>query len=119
MSRVTIKPGVTFSVVAPGGFAILQALKTLSSAYDLVITSGTDGIHPAGGANDPHYRGEAYDVRSHVMSHEQQARFLSDMGRLLGDKFYLFLESPGEPNEHFHIQVRNGQRYTLEDLLTA
>ncbi len=30
---------------------------------DLTITSGTDGAHS--GPGDPHYHGEAYDVRSH------------------------------------------------------
>lgn len=114
-NRVSIKSGVLFSVFAPGGILILWALKTLAAeGFPIVITSGTDSEHA--GPTDPHYRGEAYDVRSKSMSHDQQAAFLTRMRELLGPKFYLFLEHPGEMNEHFHIQVRKGQRVTVEDL---
>lgn len=118
MSRVTIKPGATFSVIAPGGYAILRALRTIAAAYsqDVVITSGTDGEHS--GPTDPHKKGEAYDVRSKNMEGDEKVRFLSDLHRLLGlELFYFVLESPGDVTEHFHIQVRQHRRYTIDDLL--
>lgn len=114
--RVSIKPGVQFSIIAPGGFAILSALKTIAQRVDMTITSGTDGVHS--GPTDPHYRGEAYDVRSHDLDDGGKQQVLNDLTQLLGTvKFYFFLENPGQMTEHFHIQVRNGQTYTIGDLL--
>lgn len=112
MGVLRVKDGVEFARISPGGFRILGALDATAASLntDLTITSGTDGIHS--GPNDPHHRGEAYDVRSHDLSQEQKDLILSVMMRRLGwDRFYGFLESPGTENEHFHFQVKKGTVY--------
>jgi len=109
---VHAKSGVLFTVIAPGGFRILSAIDQTAQKLhcDLIITSACDGAHS--GVDDPHHRGEAYDVRSHDMSSEQKDRVLVQIMTLLGwDHFYGFLESPGTENEHFHVQVAKGTIY--------
>lgn len=109
-SMVTrVKPGVKFSVIAPGGFRILSVIDLTAHSLlcDLTITSACDGKHS--GLDDPHHRGEAYDVRSHNLSAEQkQLVFTQIMTKLGWEHFYGFLESPGTENEHFHFQVKKG-----------
>jgi hypothetical protein len=116
---VLIKDGVTF-VYSPGGLVILQAIKTNSKMLnkDLTITSGSDGIHS--GLSDPHHFGNAYDVRSHDLDDVNKQQFLANLNNLLArDDFYYFLEDNGTANEHFHIQVRKGINYTIQDFLKA
>lgn len=116
---ITVKPGVVFAVVAPAGFVILQALKTVSAgvAVDLTITSATDGAHA--GPTDPHKLGEAYDVRSHDFDAETKGRVLAAIIAALGrDRFFAFLEAPGTPHEHFHLQRKKGTTFTIEDWLS-
>lgn len=112
MGVVLVKSNVLFTVIAPGGFRILSAIDQTAKALDcdLVITSGCDGAHS--GPNDPHHRGEAYDVRSHDMSAEQKDVVLAKIMNYLGwESFYGFLESPGTDNEHFHVQQKRGTTY--------
>lgn len=106
------KEGVQFSVIKPAGFRILSALDQTAQRLncDLIITSACDGQHS--GPSDPHHSGEAYDVRSHDMSHEQKDVFLAQVMHVLGwDSFYGFLESPGDVGEHFHFQKKRGTTY--------
>ncbi len=85
---------------------------------DLTITSGSDGVHS--GIDDPHHFGNAYDVRSHDLDTVTKQQFLANLNDLLQrDKFYYFLENPGEVDEHFHIQVRKGTEFTIQDYLSA
>ena len=112
MSVVQTKSNVLYTIIAPGGMRILSAIDRTAAALDcdLVITSGCDGAHS--GPDDPHHRGEAYDIRSHDMSPEQKDRVLAQIMMYLGwDRFYGFLESPGTDNEHFHVQVKKGTVY--------
>ena len=85
-----VKQGVEFTV-APAGVAILQTLKSVSKilALDLTITSGSDGAHS--GPNDPHKRGEAYDIRSHDIPPGDRMRILSMIMSQLGPDFFGFL----------------------------
>jgi hypothetical protein len=111
-SVVQVKDGVSFAKIAPGGFRILSAIDQTCArmGVDLVITSACDGAHS--GPNDPHHRGEAYDIRSHDFTPEQKNNLLDTMKNLLGtEHFYGFLEAPGTDNEHFHFQVRKGTTY--------
>lgn len=112
MSVVRVKDGVLFSRIAPAGFVILSAISraAIAMAVDLTITSACDGTHS--GENDPHHRGEAYDVRSHDLAEPLKTNVLNCInGYLNADRFYGFLESPGTENEHYHFQVRKGVPY--------
>lgn len=111
MGCVYFKIGVLFSQIAPGGFRILSAIDQTAALLDLdlVITSGCDGAHS--GPNDPHHRGEAYDVRSHEFEQDTKDKVLASFIRILGPEFYAFLEAPATDNEHFHVQVRKGATY--------
>lgn len=109
---VRVKPGVAFSVIAPGGFVLLTAIQLAAedTGLDLTITSGTDGEHS--GPNDPHHRGEAYDVRSHDLTAEQKEAVQESLVRnLSAAHFFFFLEAEGTDNEHFHLQVKKGTTY--------
>lgn len=105
------KQNVLFSQIAPGGFRILSAIDQAAAKLDLdlIITSGTDGTHS--GPNDPHHRGEAYDVRSHDFIPDQKDKVLAEILNILGTAFFGFLESPNTDNEHFHFQVKKGTTY--------
>jgi hypothetical protein len=109
---VRVKEGVEFKVIAPGGFRILAALDhtAVFISHDLTITSGTDGEHS--GPNDPHHKGEGYDIRSHDLPDKQLA--LSMLTGFLGSEFYAFLEDPDSENEHIHCQVAKGTIYPPE-----
>ena len=107
---ILVKPGVQFTVIAPAGFAILAALQQVSefSGHDITITSACDGEHS--GPNDPHHRGEAYDIRCH---NQDAAVLLQDIQvDIENTQFYSFIEDEGTPNEHIHIQLRKGATYS-------
>jgi len=109
---VRVKPGVQFTVIAPGGFRILEALNMTASMveFDLTITSACDGEHS--GPDDPHHRGEAYDLRSHDLQPFQKRHVLDTIqSQLPPERFYAFLEAADTDNEHFHIQVKKGTTY--------
>lgn len=110
MGVVRVKDGVKFDKIAPGGFRILAAIDHISYVLnqDLTITSACDGEHS--GPNDPHHRGEAYDVRSHDLSNKDQVLALLNAALPI-DRFYCFIEAPGTDNEHFHLQVKKGTVY--------
>lgn len=111
MNVVLAKPGVQFTVIAPGGFRILSAIQQAATvcAVDLTITSACDGEHS--GPSDPHHSGNAYDIRTHDMTAEQKSDVLSTITTALGDRFFAFLEAPNTDNEHIHAQVSKGTVY--------
>lgn len=116
-----VKTGVEFGAsLAPAGARILDALKQLSRQYvfDVTITSARDGAHS--GPNDPHHTGEAFDLRTHGLTDGQRDRLLHDLQAVLyldPRRFYAFLEAPGTPNEHIHVQRRAGTIYSVQDYL--
>ena len=115
---IKIKDGVKFDIIAPGGYLIIQALKQASRNLerDLVITSGTDGIHS--GENDPHHRGEAYDIRTHDFpDNEVKNKLVYMLNMLLGHDFYAFLEDADGNNEHVHVQVAKGVHFDVSNLI--
>lgn len=122
MGQLHIKPGVDFGPngLAPAGQRILFTLMTLVAGYpfDLTITSARDGVHS--GPGDPHYSGEALDIRSHDLTEAQKVFVLHDLQMELyrePRRFYVFLEGAGTPSEHYHVQRRNGTSYTTADLI--
>ena len=115
---VRTKPGVLFTrtmpdgevrSLAPGGIAILSALDLTAKEikHDLTVTSGMDGTHS--GPNDPHLRGEAFDVRTHDLDNPKHA--LETLIVQLGPLFYAFLEDEATDNEHIHVQILKGSVY--------
>lgn len=112
MGVVLVKSNVQFfTPPTPGGFRIQSAIDQCANKLgDLRITSGCDGPHS--GPDDPHHKGNAFDVGSHEFSAEQKDLILAQAMNYLGwDHFYGFLESPGTDNEHFHFQVKKGTTY--------
>src|SRR3990167_7372363 len=117
MPKILIKPGVEFNEIAPAGVRILEVLKQIQLLfpklpYDIVITSGTDGTH-SGGPTNPHYQGEAYDIRTNVLTLSQKTTLLNFVKEALGPRFFAFLENPGKPAEHIHIQRARNTFYTM------
>ena len=121
MGRLLTKTGVEFGPsLAPAGARILDALKRLVPDYpfDVTITSARDGAHS--GPNDPHAKGEAFDLRTNTLTDDQTRDLLTDLRRVLYKtprKFYAFLENPALPTEHIHCQRRKGITYTIDDYL--
>ena len=106
---VRTKPGVLFTVIAPGGFDLLSAIALTAKeiGHDLTITSACDGEHS--GPEDPHHKGEAYDIRTHDLPDPEHA--LQTLIVQLGPRFYAFLEDAGTANEHIHAQVLKDTLY--------
>ena len=79
---------------------ILQRLQTGKGA---VVTAIVAGPHME---TSMHWQGRAFDLRSRHLAPEEKPAFLglaSFVVGLFGGR--VLLESPGEENEHFHIQV--------------
>lgn len=127
---VRVKPGVLFTVVSPAGFRLLSSIERAARALgvELTITSACDGAHS--GPDDPHHRGAAYDVRTRDLSELQKDAVVrmilggcNDVGEVpphpLPDvarscataDFFGFVEAPGTPTEHIHVQLRRGRVY--------
>jgi hypothetical protein len=91
--------------------------------HDLTITCGRGGHPPT----DPHSQGSAYDVRTkdvpaslkadlpHLILNElMEANDQGIMGVSIGfatKLFYVQQEDLNGPNEHLHVQLRNGRVY--------
>lgn len=99
----------------------MRILETLKEAvmvmsklgFDITITSGTDGAHS--GPNDPHKRGEAFDIRSNTLTSTQKTLLLGFIQNALGSRFFAFLENPGDAAEHVHVQIAKGTTYSMTD----
>lgn len=106
------KEGVLYTIIAPGGHRILGAIEVVARklGVELWITSACDGVHS--GPNDPHHRGEAYDIRTHDFDERFKPILLNALQAMLpAELFYVFIESPGTPNEHIHAQTKKGTVY--------
>lgn len=123
MGKLLVKTGVDFGTsLAPAGAQILDLLKRLVVTYDfdITITSARDGDHS--GPLDPHKTGEAFDLRTNDLSSGQKSRLLNDLQAGLyrePRRFYAFLENPGAPTEHIHVQRRNATTYGILDYLMS
>lgn len=116
---VNIKPGVKWSY-APGVFCILNALGSVSTALgvDITVTSAADGVHS--GPADPHYTGNALDIRTHDLGDKKQAVLTGLLAELNAGgvaRFTAFIENPGTANEHIHCQRKYGTNFTMGDYL--
>lgn len=110
MGVVRVKEGVKFDPIAPGGFVLLAAFQGAAAAlpHDVTISSGSDGCHS--GVEDPHHKGNAYDVRTHDIP-DKEALLREIQNRLPPGRFYVFIEDLNGVNEHIHGQVRKGTTY--------
>lgn len=112
------KLGVVW-VYAPGLFRMLEAMKHVSMGLgvDLTVTSAADGQHS--GPTDPHYTGNAVDIRTHDLTEAQKQAVLAGLTAELHPDFTMFLEAPHTPQEHIHLQRSYGTTYTMEKYLVA
>lgn len=117
MNVLRVKPGVEFTVIAPGGFMLLEAANEAARAlgHDVTISSACDGAHS--GPQDPHHEGKAYDFRTHDIP-DKYALLAELQKRLDVTYFYVFIEDEGTDNEHIHGQVRKGVMYPPQDATT-
>ncbi len=125
MYAIWFKAGCQTQIIAPSGVRIIGALERCAQVvgHDLVITCGSDSHGP----DDPHSKGQAFDVRSHDLTPAQKTSLLSAMmqslcgnapdvvqpkdGGFVTQHFFGWLEHAGADNEHFHFQQRNGVVY--------
>lgn len=111
---VKVKSGVEFARIAPAGFRILEAISacTRECQVDLTITSGTDGEHS--GPADPHYTGEAFDLRIDFDA-DMLSRVLAFLTLHLGEAFTVIHEHSGATAQttaaHIHVQRAKGTVY--------
>jgi hypothetical protein len=121
MNYVSFLPTVQIKP-SPAGAALLWALHQTAQELgrDLVVTSGNDGTHS--GPADPHFAGNAFDVRSHDMDPSAKDAFVRSVlscfgliqassGGYVTDDFFGWLEDAGGANEHYHFQLRKGHVY--------
>ena len=127
---VRVKPGVEFTTIAPAGFRLLAGIEYAARMLrlELTITSACDGAHS--GPLDPHHRREAHDIRTHGFTEVQKDAVvrsvigacsqpgevppypMTDPPRSYATTvFFGFVEAPGTPGEHIHVQVRKGRVY--------
>lgn len=96
-----VKDGVRFepcsSDLVDGAIRASAVLSRFN--YDLVITSGSDGVHPAGGKQDPHYLGYAFDIRTRDMKIQDVPTVVRDLRLVLGKDWTIVQES-----DHIHLQ---------------
>lgn len=122
------KAGVMFERIAPAGFRILAALDGLTKvlASDQDITCGTEGHAD----DDPHTRGEAYDVSVRNMNVAMVLKAKTYLEQVLGSRFTVLYEVPTRPLDavlasiaflnpdasapHFHIQPKKATLYPPE-----
>jgi hypothetical protein len=126
MGHVVVKSDVSFARIAPAGFRLLGAIELTARRFGavLMITCGCEAHPPT----DPHSLGEAYDVRTHTLPDEQKVLVLKAIlidaggdtpadvpvaaaGGFATAHFWGWIESPGQPTEHLHVQRRHGTVY--------
>ncbi len=103
---ILVKDGVVFKRFKPEIYGLFSLLDRLWAEYNVVcvITAANDGKHKVGSL---HYQDDALDVRSKNLpteqaKHDLHARLMHELG---GD-YDVLLESPGQPQEHFHIEYQ-------------
>lgn len=72
-----------------------------AAGYECIITSLTDGLH---GPTTLHPKGLAVDLRSHHLPVAGKAALLAAMREALPPYYEVYLENPGQANEHYHVE---------------
>jgi len=93
-----LKPGASIDGLRTEMLFGLVCIEPLfvKERVELVITSGTDGVHMQG---SKHYEGLAVDIRSRTIRAENLSRFIVNLKDALGVDFDVVLE-----NDHIHIE---------------
>ena len=99
--KLSIKPGVKFDKDSLAMSHMLATLLRLTYAGEVVITSGTDGVHKP---NSRHYKGEAVDIRTANLP--DPGAFQKLLSDALGQQFTVLDEG-----DHLHVQPRKGTTY--------
>lgn len=110
MKIIQFKDDVKIKRWTPALHIMMDCLHSIQNDYEwipeLMITSCNDGKHMV---TSQHYKDVAFDVRSHnFASLKDKQDFVMLVQKLLGPKFYIFLEDVGLPNEHFHMHLVRG-----------
>ena len=74
--------------------AAINSAAQINLPTDVVITSGTDGVHMSG---SKHYKGEALDLRLPPI--EWRGRFIARLGERLGPDYQIVVE-----DDHIHVE---------------
>lgn len=113
MADLRCTPDVRFDELTEAGLLMLSTLRVLAKPlpFDtLWVTAAANGVHS--GPTDPHYRGLAFDVRTHLFpTRAARFKFCDQLTAALGPQFFAFVEDPDAPNEHIHVQVAKGHAY--------
>ncbi len=96
-----VKEGVAFDPCTPELVDGIIATTLVYAQYKapLVITSGSDGVHTAGGDHDPHYLGYAFDARTRDIGNDVLPLMVVDLREALGSQWRVVVES-----NHIHCQ---------------
>ena len=93
-----VKPGVSLKHLKPQMLVALTAAELIwwGRGEELVITSGSDGIHAE---HSLHYLGYALDFRTHYFDPQVQEWIRDQLASALGDEYDVVLE-----NTHMHVE---------------
>lgn len=107
--KTTVRPFNLWIVCAFVNAALeLGLLSYVDGAENLVITSGTDGVHKSGSM---HAAGWAVDFRTKNLTPAEKHGLRDKVKARLGAAYDAILEDEGGPNEHLHVErdpVRGG-----------
>lgn len=96
--------------MTPALFRIHEVLMRMSDEFGpIVITSVNDSKHATTSA---HYRDEAVDIRCNDRPKLIDMAMCKFLEINLGPAFLVLYESEGTPNEHIHIQLRKGHKWS-------
>ena len=102
---IYFKTGVEFKAVEP---VLLRGMADMADLWTqrfpnvpFTVTSVNDGVHLV---TSWHYKGLAFDFRTHEVSPEAVASVILDY-RVYRPSWTVLFESKGQPNEHGHAQI--------------
>jgi len=102
---IILKKGVKALGNKPEMNLALMIVEGVYSKYDtdVVVTSIVDSKHSA---TSRHYIGMAVDIRTHNIYKNRLDEVFKLRQKHLGDNYFVYLQSRGTPNEHFHISFK-------------
>jgi hypothetical protein len=105
---MSLKPGVSLKGLQPQAVVAMMVVKECLNDKGLrtfTITSCNDSTHMM---NSLHYKGLAFDVRTHDTILSNRGVWLEqlkiEIKNFLGAEFDVVLEDIGGPNEHLHFE---------------